>query len=1767
MPVPTETYRPQRILHAVFAISAVILLGSVLWLVMADYNREWRQYQRQGRLWQAAMTTDAAKAAMDAQKRRQLTQRERQIDELEAALPHEQIAEISQRIEDHKKERASLTLPAAAVKGEIGPKIQELERARLVHSDSVADIQHNLDELQADYLVREHNMVSMDQDIAADEDKLRELKAEQDKVQKQIEDLLRPSRTAEEKLAKLDPRRTAWVVDKVRNAPLLDWFNPSEAVQQLVIPEIRTDLNFLTVETIDRCNTCHVNIEDPAFEENNLLLFAERQLASYEGQDVNSIAHPVVLLPFWEEAAVLAGLNEPLDQLRKKAFDRVNEIRSQAGSEPLGEIGDLAQEFDRIAKDEFGTEDLTRGQWYVPLERYLLGIKQTLLTSIGGESFDGLRDMYRHHLVDEYNVYREEQGLAEVSASRVLLGHPRLDLYLMPESPHPARTMGCTACHEGSGQEADFLNVAHSPNDVWVDAQTGKIIPEFLLDHSEGDHGRDHASAKVFPGLSLDGASVAVASVTHGENHVSQGQARSTHQDLKLTDPSSPAPFAPRSTSHVQVLAYHDPAEEGHEAGREAIPMSSYWAQNHGWHAIHYMHWEKPMHRRSFVQSSCNKCHTEIFDIDQAAPKLFEGRLLFAQMGCVNCHATETLSDDLDIKRAGPSLAHVKEKLSASMIASWIWSPKAFRPTTKMPHYFMLENNSSPVDILRTRTEVAAMAHYLLKAKPGKDAKPSAYEPEVQPEDVVGDPKTGRRLFNRIGCLACHTNMDEHGEQWIVEDLVDRTHITDDEAQNHYEQMSYNQRHWYVMEHQADKLQRTGPELSAVGTKLKAGRDGQQAAQWLYDWLRHPQHYSDYSIMPSFRLSEQEAADIAAYLLTLERPEYEPVDFLSLDKNSERMLAELVAQLKAASSTLGMAREIVDEMDIDAKLTFLGKKMIGHYGCNGCHLINGFETASSTCTNLDDWGLKDPHKLDFGYFDHAFDHVRKMPIEVWKVDHEGLDSDAPQVTHDHAKVQDMTLAWEHLSELERRPWLYHKLHNPRVYDRGRTAFEGDVGESQDFNVDKGSDVGQPYNKLKMPKFFLTDRQVEALVTFVTSIRKPLVSLAMQQEATDDDKMRLVRGRQMATRLNCYGCHQIEDNTPYVWEYFDVFQDDGSFNYEHLNNAPPRLVGQGSKTQPQWLHGFLQDVYELRPWLKIRMPSFSLSSDESTTLVGYFIGASQELSQHVTKAVTEIDAYRTTRPNDDRWYASPSLAQPLAHLHAVAMMADLVRPQATDPYESEEAELAGAWQKLVDQIRFLQQTNDVPYPYTSVPHTSGDEQWFARGEALFRELRCYQCHALGDEEKLLALWKMDNPDAEAEALSQQDADDDDEGYDDYGDDEEGYDDEGYGDDEELEEVPLGPVYTAPNLSYTAARLNWDWVDRWLQDPASLQSGTKMPQWFPRGHSAFANYPGSAKKQKHSLYGYDGKSQRQLLMDFIYEAGRRRYTPGHERLMGMTPPKVTLTPLPEPEIKLTDQASSGEGEPAAATVVEAEPMPAVEVKRPDPQQAKVSTIDLHDGAISITAQGKGRVVGVVRFEGKRAKRKPIRMGADAFCHKRSKGRKVLNEKMVVNKDGSMQNVFIYLKSGLSGPIANSKEPAVLDQTGCMYVPHVLGVMTGQPVVIINSDNTLHNVKMNAGKNGAFNEGMPVAGMRLDKVFSKPELGIPLKCDVHPWMGAFIHVVDNPFFNTSDVEGRFEITGLPPGTYTFEAVHENKKISSTTFEVTIEADTSKRMDVTLR
>ena len=182
--------------------------------------------------------------------------------------------------------------------------------------------------------------------------------------------------------------------------------------------------------------------------------------------------------------------------------------------------------------------------------------------------------------------------------------------------------------------------------------------------------------------------------------------------------------------------------------------------------------------------------------------------------------------------------------------------------------------------------------------------------------------------------------------------------------------------------------------------------------------------------------------------------------------------------------------------------------------------------------------------------------------------------------------------------------------------------------------------------------------------------------------------------------------------------------------------------------------------------------------------------------------------------------------------------------------------------------------------------------------------------------------------------------------------------------------------------------------------------------------------------------------------------------------------------------------------------------------------------------------GSVTGRISFEGTPPKPTPIKMASDPYCEKQGAA---VTETVVVAAGGGLRNVFVYVKDGLGNlrfPVPAT--PVVLDQKSCRYVPHVFGVQVGQPVEIVNSDPTLHNIHALAQSNREFNMGQPMPG-KDTHTFSTKEVMVPFKCDVHRWMNAYAGVLDHPFYSVTSDEGRFELKGLPPGTYTIEAWHE--------------------------
>ncbi|HVL68844.1 MAG TPA: carboxypeptidase regulatory-like domain-containing protein [Vicinamibacterales bacterium] len=216
----------------------------------------------------------------------------------------------------------------------------------------------------------------------------------------------------------------------------------------------------------------------------------------------------------------------------------------------------------------------------------------------------------------------------------------------------------------------------------------------------------------------------------------------------------------------------------------------------------------------------------------------------------------------------------------------------------------------------------------------------------------------------------------------------------------------------------------------------------------------------------------------------------------------------------------------------------------------------------------------------------------------------------------------------------------------------------------------------------------------------------------------------------------------------------------------------------------------------------------------------------------------------------------------------------------------------------------------------------------------------------------------------------------------------------------------------------------------------------------------------------------------------------------------------------------------------------------------------------GAQRVDAATAGTVSGRVVFQGEPPENPVARISGDPVCQRENSGGYRFENYIV--RDGGLDNVFVYVKDGLGNYYFDvPAEPVKLDQQGCRYVPHVLGVRVGQPIEISNSDATLHNVHAVPNVNREFNFGQHIKGMKDLRTFTAPEVMVPFKCDVHGWMNAYVGVVEHPYFAVTSDGGRFELKGLPPGTYTVEAWHE--KAGTQTQPVTIGEKESKEITFT--
>jgi len=210
-------------------------------------------------------------------------------------------------------------------------------------------------------------------------------------------------------------------------------------------------------------------------------------------------------------------------------------------------------------------------------------------------------------------------------------------------------------------------------------------------------------------------------------------------------------------------------------------------------------------------------------------------------------------------------------------------------------------------------------------------------------------------------------------------------------------------------------------------------------------------------------------------------------------------------------------------------------------------------------------------------------------------------------------------------------------------------------------------------------------------------------------------------------------------------------------------------------------------------------------------------------------------------------------------------------------------------------------------------------------------------------------------------------------------------------------------------------------------------------------------------------------------------------------------------------------------------------------------------------SIDTANSGSISGAIAFKGTTPKMPAIDMSSDPGCPQSPQP----SGAIVVN-DGKLANVFVYIKDGLpQGEAAAPSEPVVLDQKGCRYIPHMMGIMVGQPFKITNSDSADHNIHDLPKNNPEWNESQMAKDPAITKSFKNPEMMLPLQCNQHPWMRAYINVMSHPYYAVSAANGSFTIKNLPPGEYTLAALHE--KFGEKTMKVKVDANGTAKADFT--
>lgn len=207
----------------------------------------------------------------------------------------------------------------------------------------------------------------------------------------------------------------------------------------------------------------------------------------------------------------------------------------------------------------------------------------------------------------------------------------------------------------------------------------------------------------------------------------------------------------------------------------------------------------------------------------------------------------------------------------------------------------------------------------------------------------------------------------------------------------------------------------------------------------------------------------------------------------------------------------------------------------------------------------------------------------------------------------------------------------------------------------------------------------------------------------------------------------------------------------------------------------------------------------------------------------------------------------------------------------------------------------------------------------------------------------------------------------------------------------------------------------------------------------------------------------------------------------------------------------------------------------------QESTSTSAPAATSGVAVDAATAGSVSGTVQLMGTPPKMKPINMAAEPSCAKQH-ATPVTSQEVMLGKDGALENVVVYLKGDFTKyKFDAAQSPATITQKGCMYDPHIVALQTSQPFQVVNADPVTHNIHPIPKDNREWNESQPPGAAPIDRNFSHEEIAIPVKCNIHPWMKAYVAVFDNPYFAVTGADGSFDLKNVPPGSYTLMAWQE--------------------------